>query len=143
MTPKLTELKLVVVNTVRDGTIVTEVIDTEDDTRVSANFPLFGTKPQEFGSSITYGRRYNLGALLNLQIDDDDDGNAANTAQRTSYAHSEGSPVLDAINAVKNAEDIDSLKDAYENGKSIATTEKQKKWLNDEVQKRKNILLGN
>jgi len=43
-------------------------------------FPVFGTKPQEIGSSITYARRYNLQALLDLSTDDDD-GNSANDAK--------------------------------------------------------------
>lgn len=35
--------------------------------------------PQGVGSAITYYRRYALGAILSLNIDDDDDGNAAST----------------------------------------------------------------
>jgi len=33
--------------------------------------------PQGIGSAITYARRYALGAILGLNIDEDDDGNAA------------------------------------------------------------------
>lgn len=33
--------------------------------------------PQAVGSAITYMRRYALGAILGLNIEDDDDGNAA------------------------------------------------------------------
>lgn len=33
--------------------------------------------PQGFGSAVTYYRRYALGAILSLNIDDDDDGNEA------------------------------------------------------------------
>jgi len=36
-------------------------------------------KPQERGSEITYGRRYNLTAIFNIQLEDeDDDGKSAN-----------------------------------------------------------------
>jgi hypothetical protein len=35
--------------------------------------------PQGLGSAITYQRRYSLGAVLGLNIDNDDDGNAAST----------------------------------------------------------------
>lgn len=38
--------------------------------------------PQGLGSAITYARRYALGAILGLNIDDDDDGNAASKAQK-------------------------------------------------------------
>lgn len=33
--------------------------------------------PQALGSAITYNRRYHLGAILGLNIEEDDDGNAA------------------------------------------------------------------
>lgn len=33
--------------------------------------------PQALGSAITYARRYAIGAILNLNIDQDDDGNRA------------------------------------------------------------------
>jgi hypothetical protein len=33
------------------------------------------TSPQDAGSAITYQRRYAIGAILNLNIDEDDDGN--------------------------------------------------------------------
>ncbi len=36
--------------------------------------------PQAIGSSITYMRRYAIGALLCLNIDEDDDGNSASVA---------------------------------------------------------------
>lgn len=41
--------------------------------------PLIGNtnKPQEFGSAVTYARRYALSAMLSLTADDDDDGNVA------------------------------------------------------------------
>lgn len=35
--------------------------------------------PQSIGSAITYQRRYSLCAILGLNVDDDDDGNAAST----------------------------------------------------------------
>lgn len=39
--------------------------------------------PQGLGSAITYARRYALGAILGLNIDDDDDGNAASKTAQT------------------------------------------------------------
>jgi ERF superfamily len=40
--------------------------------------------PQGLGSAITYQRRYSLGAVLGLNIDNDDDGNAASMPESTS-----------------------------------------------------------
>ena len=37
------------------------------------------TDPQKLGSAITYARRYALGAILSLNIDEDDDGQIAST----------------------------------------------------------------
>jgi hypothetical protein len=44
-----------------------------------------GMSPQEYGSAITYMRRYAYTAILGLATEEDDDGNAAsgNTAQKT------------------------------------------------------------
>jgi hypothetical protein len=40
--------------------------------------------PQGLGSAITYQRRYSLGAVLGLNIDNDDDGNAASMPESSS-----------------------------------------------------------
>lgn len=55
---------------------------TESGETEISEFPLFGTKAQEFGSSETYARRYNINALLDIPTEDDD-WNIANTAPRT------------------------------------------------------------
>ena len=46
--------------------------------------------PQSLGSAITYARRYAITSMLNLNIDDDDDGNAAsgNNVPTTQKAYS-------------------------------------------------------
>lgn len=41
------------------------------------------TTPQDTGSAITYQRRYAIGAILNLNIDEDDDGNKASGNEKT------------------------------------------------------------
>ena len=48
---------------------------------IRANYSMTPAKndPQGLGSVITYQRRYALGAVLGLNIDEDDDGNAAST----------------------------------------------------------------
>lgn len=42
--------------------------------------------PQGVGSCITYQRRYAVGAILSLSIDEDDDGNAASTPAKATPA---------------------------------------------------------
>jgi ERF superfamily len=48
---------------------------------MEANYKMIPAKndPQGLGSAITYQRRYSLGAVLGLNIDNDDDGNAASS----------------------------------------------------------------
>lgn len=55
----------------------TLVLHKDSDETMESIFPVFGNKPQEVGSSITYARRYNIQSLMNLAAEDDD-GNAAN-----------------------------------------------------------------
>ena len=76
--PGLNERGLLITNAIsKKGSLVTTIIDTETGTGRQSFFPLpEGVKPQEVGSAITYGKRYNTGALLNIVIDEDtDDGN--------------------------------------------------------------------
>jgi len=63
--------------------LISTLTETESGESVSSSFPLFGSKPQEVWSSISYARRYNTLALLDIPTDEDDDGNKANTATRT------------------------------------------------------------
>lgn len=74
---------LVIISTIARGENGMELITNlehkdSDEVRTSV-FPIFGGKPQEIGSSVTYARRYNIQTLLNLAAEDDD-GNAANEA---------------------------------------------------------------
>lgn len=135
--PVLNELKITITHSLGDGGVTTQIIDTEDGSSVESVFPVFGSKPQEIGSSITYARRYSIGALLDLDIDDDDDGNGANDAKRTEFKQmpsgAMSSKLWDIIEEIKNAITLDQLKELYEQGKQEAKTEKQIAWLNREV----------
>lgn len=72
----LTELQLVMVHSSDNGALKTTIYDCEDKTFVESSFPYpETTDPQKIGSSISYGKRYNLGQLLNIVTDEDDDGN--------------------------------------------------------------------
>lgn len=75
--PLASDNGLVVVNYVQDRTLVTDVVDTETGEKISSSFPIASDDPQKAGSAITYGKRYNLGAIFNLITEIDDDGNYA------------------------------------------------------------------
>ena len=77
-TPVLNEVGLHVVHYLADGHLITSIFD-EDGLSVASHFALPHTaNPQAVGSAITYAKRYNLCALLNI-AEADDDGNAAAT----------------------------------------------------------------
>lgn len=50
---------------------------------VEGSLPLHGNTPQDIGSALTYARRYLLGCMTGIVTEDDDDGAAAQGAQRT------------------------------------------------------------
>ena len=68
--------------------LVTVLTHAESGESIQSVFPVFGSKPQEIGSSMTYARRYNTQALLDIPTDDDD-GNTANMASKTQYKKTE------------------------------------------------------
>lgn len=53
----------------------TQLVDVATGEFVEGIIPLTQGKPQDQGSAITYARRYNVSALLNLCTETDDDGN--------------------------------------------------------------------
>lgn len=67
-------------------TISGEFIQTEYDLNAMQN------TPQGIGSAITYARRYSLTATLGLNIDEDDDGNAASTPQKAKTTPAASAP---------------------------------------------------
>ena len=61
--------------------LTTMLIHVDSGEYLMATYEMKPTKddPQGIGSSITYQRRYAIGAILSLNIDEDDDGNKAST----------------------------------------------------------------
>lgn len=109
-------------------TLVTELEHKNSDEVKSTLFPLFGNKPQEIGSSITYARRYNIQCLLNLAAEDDD-GNSANDAQVTQPTSGQfksgsvfstggerrtsGTEILAQMNACETSDELNMVKEDY------------------------------
>lgn len=61
-------------------TLTTIIIHSESGEWMESSYTMPVSKqndPQAMGSAITYARRYALGSILNLNIDDDDDGEKA------------------------------------------------------------------
>lgn len=81
------------------------------------------TDPQSLGSAITYQRRYALGAVLNLNIDDDDDGNIASKSQTTTPIRPEYTIEM-AIKEMNECITIDMVKLTWEKYKQFKTDSK-------------------
>jgi len=73
------------------------------------------SNPQAVGSAITYARRYAIGAVLSLNIDEDDDANAAATPPKNIPAKAVMLPVSDveAVALINAASTIADLQTAW------------------------------
>lgn len=74
---------LVVVQLPDGNSLTTMLIHSESGEYISSTAEMkpVKTDPQSLGSAITYYRRYMLGAILSLNIDEDDDGNKGSKPQ--------------------------------------------------------------
>lgn len=79
----LQKANLVVVQLPDGNSLTTMLIHSESGEFISSTAEMKPTKtdPQSLGSAITYYRRYMLGAILSLNIDEDDDGNKGSKPQ--------------------------------------------------------------
>lgn len=94
------------------GVIIETVITHESGQFISGRLymPTVKQDPQGYGSAITYGRRYALGAALGIVSDEDVDGNQAETPARAARAQQQ--PAAPANLDPKDAEHIDRIKKA-------------------------------
>ena len=94
-----------VIVSIPDGEGLTSIlIHSESGEYISANAIMKPVKndPQSIGSAITYQRRYSIGSMLNLNIDNDDDGNLAS---------GKGVKTDNTTKATNEAKDCKDLKD--------------------------------
>lgn len=63
-----------------DNDVVETVLLHESGEFISSTTKIYNisNKPQDYGSAITYARRYALSSILSIDSDEDDDGNRAN-----------------------------------------------------------------
>lgn len=71
----LEEQKLMCRHKVEDGVVKTIITDMESGQHEITGLKIEWTKPQEQGAAITYYKRYNLGCIFNIMVDQDKDGN--------------------------------------------------------------------
>lgn len=78
--PLLSKHGLVITHIIEGSSLKTILLHESGESLVSEMAFTMPAKPQEFGSLITYLKRYSIGAMLALATDNDDDANAANAA---------------------------------------------------------------
>jgi hypothetical protein len=122
---------------------LTTMLIHESGEYISETYVMRPTKndPQGLGSAITYQRRYALGAILNLNIDEDDDGNGASKQpdKQPDKAPEKPKPPAKQPTQVDERPWLSEGTDAYNNiiawlaaGNDFATVEKKYR-ISDEV----------
>lgn len=94
-----------------NDTIITKISDGTDELTSEVRICSGGTQnPQQYGSAVTYARRYALTALLAISTDADDDGElvAANTPERTVERLVQAAP-LKAVPAAQDPPPLSAL----------------------------------
>ena len=141
ITPILSQHGLVIVQTFDDDILVTSIWHESGEAIHSRlHLPIVQNKnvAQGLGISITYSRRYAIGALLSLSIEDDTDGNhapQAHTATQPNATSKEQralSKLKGEAEACKNLDSVVELINRWEKAKLDTVTHEQgKKFLNE------------
>ena len=109
LNPILDSNNLVVYHYTENKEVKTVVADVDSAETLTSSFPIQdGLDPQKCGSTITYGKRYNLGQIFNIITDEDDDANAYTSASEAFRRTFEPKTMKDTTNAVQapiNAKD--------------------------------------
>jgi hypothetical protein len=117
---------------VGENELDTILIHTESGEWISGRYRMTPAKndPQGQGSVITYQRRYALGAILSLNIDEDDDGNAGSskpTKPTAKKAANNDEAFATAMDYIEKADSIAELTGLEKNVKaSIKLSEDEK-----------------
>lgn len=114
ISPALTKNGLSVIQ-MPSGHGLTTLIVHESGQYIGDTFDLMPVKndPQAQGSAITYARRYALGSILSLNIDEDDDGNKATAAPEKIWLNPNTPQWEKAKDYIKSGGTIQEIKNKY------------------------------
>ena len=113
--PILQDNGLLLLQPIKDGSVVTEIHDVDRQEVVDSSILLPQlSDPQKLGSAITYFRRYTLQSLLGLQAEDDDGNKASKpTSKKPNIAKvtsEELNRISDELSKVSTEADLKALK---------------------------------
>jgi hypothetical protein len=84
--------------------LTTTLVHGESGEWVRSIYPLpAATAPQQFGSALTYAKRYSLAALVGISADEDDDANTAQKGANSNGHAPEGNITDQQIEALQSA----------------------------------------
>ena len=106
---------LVVINTIQNGELVTEITDGKGSIKSFYPLKAENKNDQQLGSALSYGRRYNLCCLLNIVADEDDDGNKASEPVSPQIQYLQ--KLRSELEQAKSSSDIQEIKTRWEKGK--------------------------
>ena len=138
-TPILAANKLAIVQQI-DGDCMTTTLMHESGEYITATaaMPCVNpSNPQAMGSAITYARRYAYGSILSLDIDDDDDANAATQTAPTkpTVAKSATVPKGERVIVSKGDDIYNAIVKALSNDKGTLEQAVEKYNVSQDVQK--------
>jgi hypothetical protein len=145
--PILKSSGLVLVHAVTGDSVTSTVYCVEDGSSVSSAFPFTVGKPQENGSAVTYAKRYNTAALLNLDTDADDDGNEAQKVEAIPAAQPKDLPWMNDNQLADLLRLIADGKYDGKNGQEVVKLARQKYAVNkamaEQIDKAVSLRVGN
>lgn len=109
--PIVTQYQIEITHSIRDNVLKTEITwPGADPLESQFPLPIGENNPQKMGSAISYGKRYNVCALLNLVIEgeDDDAETASETQQEPRREPQKQKATTDPLDALKRALSVDS-----------------------------------
>jgi hypothetical protein len=130
ITPILKKNGLLIIQPVMNNCVVTKLIHIDTGQTIESVYDILckdATNPQQLGSGVSYARRYSISSILNLNIDDDDDGNAAtgNVSQSKQVAKEDLTPKHSNWNKAKEHLQTGGLMEDIERKYTISAENKK------------------
>lgn len=125
--PILMKHGLMITHVMQGNSLLTQIWD-GDKALLESRFDLpVNGDIQKIGSAITYAKRYNITAMLNLNIEDDDDGNGAKPVPKeTAKPVSAYNNAVASINGAKTLDDLTVIGEKIKKSTALTAEEKEK-----------------